>query len=566
MQNSNTGFETVLLSSLSKVFADGELEDKPCTSGTALRKEVFSFQLAYRSARLLKQVTVRLVSDILPNISVRTVGLVPSELPCYHDHDDNVLRSSPGLYPDPLLPLRFTAIEGSASFVSEAMNVYPAQWRSLWISVDVTEDMPQGSYPIRLTMEAETGEQLAEETFDLTVIGAALPEQRLIHTEWFHTDCLATHYKVDVFNEEHWSLIERYVQTAVRHGINMILTPLFTPPLDTAVGGERPTVQLVDVQKDGDTYTFGFARLLRWVELCRSSGVKYFEFSHLFTQWGAKHAPKIIAAVDGEAKQIFGWETDAAGEAYAAFLRQLLPELTGFIREHGLEGSCYFHVSDEPHLDHLESYGKASALVRDLLADFPVIDALSDYAFYEKGLVRKPVPSNDHIGTFIENGVPDLWTYYCCLQYKQVSNRFFNMPSVRNRMMGWQLYKYNIEGFLHWGYNFWYTQHSLKQIDPYRVTDAGGAFPSGDSFLVYPGEDGYPVESVRLSVFREALQDLRALQLLERLIGRERTLALVEEELLAPLTFTEAPADLSWLLRRRARVNALIREAAGQAV
>lgn len=33
--------------------------------------------------------------------------------------------------------------------------------------------------------------------------------------------------------------------------MNMLYTPLFTPPLDTAVGGERMTVQLVGMEKAG---------------------------------------------------------------------------------------------------------------------------------------------------------------------------------------------------------------------------------------------------------------------------------------------------------------------------
>ena len=61
-----------------------------------------------------------------------------------------------------------------------------------------------------------------------------------------------------------------------------------------------------------------------------------------------------------------------------------------------------------------------------------------------------------------------------------------------------QLYKYKIIGILHWGYNFYNSQFSLEKINPYQVTDAGGAFPSGDAFLVYPGEDRHPEESIRM--------------------------------------------------------------------
>jgi hypothetical protein len=147
--------------------------------------------------------------------------------------------------------------------------------------------MEAGTYPIQCIFETMEGEELARETFMMEVIDAALPKQTLWHTEWFHCDCLATWYGTEVFSEAHWSRIEQYIQTAVQHGINMILTPVFTPPLDTEVGGERPTVQLVDVEKSGDKYHFGFDRLTRWVRMCLANGIEYFEISHLYTQWGA---------------------------------------------------------------------------------------------------------------------------------------------------------------------------------------------------------------------------------------------------------------------------------------
>lgn len=59
----------------------------------------------------------------------------------------------------------------------------------------------------------------------------------------------------------HWRLIDQFVGMAAQNGVNMILTPLFTPPLDTQVGGERPTVQLVDVIVMDRGYSFGFGKL-----------------------------------------------------------------------------------------------------------------------------------------------------------------------------------------------------------------------------------------------------------------------------------------------------------------
>ncbi|WP_127588240.1 DUF4091 domain-containing protein [Paenibacillus koleovorans] len=547
--SSSPTFDTICLSSLIKVFADEEVGERPFLKGTALANETYSFQIAYRSDSLLKLIRTRVVSGLTARVSLRTVGLVTCEMPNYSDADQNVLRLAPGLYPDPLYPV--TELDG--------LTAIPGQWRSLWVTVTLDGSVKPGTYPITIQFTANNGEPLGEETFGLKVLTAELPEQKLLHTEWFHADCLATYYGVDVFSEAHWTIVESFIATAVKHGINMILTPLFTPPLDTRIGGERPTTQLVDVtvEREG-VYSFGFDRLKRWVEMCDRLGVQYFEFSHLFTQWGAKHAPKIVAQVDGSEQRIFGWDTDATGVAYKDFLAQFLPQLVGFIKENGLEKRSYFHVSDEPTTPHLPTYESASSWLSQFLGEFPVMDALSEYDFYERGLVKMPIPANNHIEPFLEHEVPGLWTYYCCAQHQDVSNRFICMPSARNRVLALQLYKFNIAGFLHWGYNFYYSQYSRYPIDPYRVTDAGHAFPSGDPFVVYPGADGQPVESIRLEVFYEALQDLRALEKLESLIGRERVLALLEEGLERPITFSEYPHDASWLLEKRAQVNALI--------
>ncbi|MDF2668904.1 MAG: hypothetical protein K0R67_1210, partial [Paenibacillus sp.] len=321
---------------MSKVFADEELMDAPYMSSTALNNETFSFQVAYRSNRRKKEVRVSVASDLAEYLSVRTVGLVPSELPIFEGHDDNLLRSTPGLYPDPLFP--YNDVEG--------LSVAANQWRSVWITVEPDNQVKPGMYTMDVTFHTEESGLLSTASFQLEILSASLPEQSLIHTEWFHTDCLAAYYGVEVFSEEHWMRIGQFVDTAVRHGMNMILTPMFTPPLDTAVGGERLTVQLVDVEILGDnTYTFGFDRLERWIKLCDEKGIRYFEFSHLFTQWGANHAPKIIASEGGSSRRIFGWDTDAAGEEYAYFLSQFLPELVRFIRAFGLEKRSYFHVS-----------------------------------------------------------------------------------------------------------------------------------------------------------------------------------------------------------------------------
>ena len=131
----------------------------------------------------------------------------------------------------------------------------------------------------------------------------------------------------------------------------------------------------------------------------------------------------------------------------------------------------------------------------------------------------------------------------------------FGIPSYRNRALGVLLYALGIDGFLHWGYNFYYTQLSRRtDIDPWWVSDAGGGFAGGDSFLVYPGADGNPVTTLHYEVFNEGLQDVRLLQTLEKKIGRDEVMKIVNAGLERPLAMTDYPHSSEWLLDLHERI------------
>jgi len=536
-----------VLSSLVKVFPDEEPVYMPeNTLFTAMRNETISFQIAYYTKdELCRRVKISLKSPILKNLRLREVLCVPCSYPAYSSADDHYLRLTPGLYPDLLRECH-----------DRAVIVVPGEWRSLWIDVEPDDDLIPGTYPVEVTfINCNTQEECGSAKTTVSVFDVVLPSQTLIRTEWFHGDCLADYYQIPVFSEEHWRIMENFIAAAVKRGINMIFTPAFTPPLDTEVGGERTTIQLVEVKVYDGKYSFGFQKLKRWVDMCKKVGIKYFEMSHLFTQWGAKHAPKVMAMSDGAYRQIFGWDTPATGGAYTDFLYAYLPELTEKLKEWEIAEVTYFHISDEPGVEHLGSYQAAKASVWKYLKDFVIMDALSDYEFYKTGAVTKPVSSNDHIQTFLDNGVKNMWSYYCSAQCQNVCNRFFSMPSVRNRIYAVQLFKYDIEGILHWGYNFYNTKHSMYHINPYQVTDSGGAFPGGDAFLVYPKEDGTPEESIRMMVLDEAMNDLRAFHYLASLTSRDYVTMLMEECLPGPVTFDNYPKSDYYLISLRNRVN-----------
>ena len=196
--------------------------------------------------------------------------------------------------------------------------------------------------------------------------------------------------------------------------------------------------------------------------------------------------------------------------------------------------------------------------MKELFGHYKIIDALSSFVFYQTGLIKTPVPCLDHIERFAGK-VPELWTYYCCGPYKEyMPNRFIAMPSLRNRVLGFVMYHYDVKGFLQWGLNFYNTQYSKEHINPFEVTDAGGKFPAGDSFVLYPAEDGTAYASLRFKVFYDAIQDYEALRLLEKKIGREKVLEILNEGLETTIDNKNYPHTEKWLIEKRRQINSML--------
>ena len=233
-------------SAVAKVLPAAEWNYAEYTRGAAMRGETFAFQVAVKAVEFFgTHISIGVDSDFGDALSVRQVRLVPASNPSVLFDDDYLIRA-PQLMPDLLQPL---SPEDSIQAVQD-------QWRALWITVKVPKDAPAGDHKITVKFNADFWGKKCDACaeFTLEVLPAELPEQTLINTHWFHSDCLATYYKVPVFSEEYWRIVENFMRNAAQHGINMILTPVLTPPLDTKIGAERPTVQLVGIRKDGGKY------------------------------------------------------------------------------------------------------------------------------------------------------------------------------------------------------------------------------------------------------------------------------------------------------------------------
>ncbi len=458
------------------------------------------------------------------SIRVRRVGYVPVQ---HHntpiDEDTDGLEQIPGYVPDPLF--------------DEDTLLLPAQeTHAFWVTLQPDAQATPGTHRLSVRVLPESAPEVTREV-NVRLYDVVLQPRRDFHiTHWFYIDALLDWYRLEPFESRFWTIVASYIRDLADHGIDTLYVPVFTPPLD---GVKRPS-QLLHVTRAPDgSYRFNWRDVKRYVDLAKASGISHFEWCHFFTQWGVQHAIRIYEG-QGQGERLL-WPPDAGAtsETYRNFLAQFLPQLYRFLQQESILDRSFFHVSDEPHAEHLPQYHAARAMLKELAPWMKVMDALSDLEFAQQGVPDVPIPSIKTALEFVAEGVP-CWCYYCCGPRGHFLNRLLDTPLPKIAMHGMLFYRWPFQGFLHWGYNYWYRSQTRKLIDPYTVQDGeawvrGWAY--GDPFQVYPGPDG-PVDSIRWEVFAASLQDYRLLQTL----GVPR-----DHPQLADIhSFEDFPKDAAW--------------------
>jgi hypothetical protein len=509
-----------------------------------LKNERFSFQVAVKADRHMRGLLPDIESPIKSCIKV----FVQKNVPVYPMQnqdcptDGYTLRSKGFLYPDILADCSGGAV------------LYKNLYTVFWVEVYDPGGIEPGSYKIMFRLKNADGKIFGECDYTVEALDAAAPGHDLVVTNWVHYDCLADYYRLPIFSEAYYAMLDGYIKNYVRHGNNTILTPLFTPCFDTALNGERMTAQLVDVKTDGARYTFCFDRLLFFMRFMRERGIEFFEFAPLATQWGAAFCPKIVADRDGKEVKLFGWEVASTDESYLHFLKAFLPELDRFLAENDDRKKCFFHLSDEPREATIETYKTLRGYLKSYLKDYTFIDAVKSREYLQ--YIDIPVVEINCTDEFTKNG-DKIFVYYCCSNgTENVSNRFIEMPLLRTRILGAQLYLNNISGFLHWGYNFYYSFLSKRPINPFFELDADGRFPAGDSYVVYPGADLKPLDSIRHEMLEYALYDYSVLCGIGRKIGRDKLVQILKDS--GMNGFKQYPHSEKWFIELRKRLYKIL--------
>jgi hypothetical protein len=518
-----------LESSLKRVFPNTK-PGSPELGLLAARNGTISFQACLRNQRIWRlsaDCELAGADDLKPR--VRLVGLVPMPhlSPNTELKDLDGVDSLPGLVPDPLYPQTKTFIGQNES-------------RAYWITLHIPADAKPGVRELKVRMLLGDHREPTELTVTLEISDFVIqPRKNFPVIHWWRGEATWDFYKTGMFEDPRWWDITReQLKNMLAHGSDVVYVPVFFDRRETF---KRPCQLLVVDEPSPGKYRFDWTLTKRFVDMCKEIGFTKFEWSHIWIYWGVENPVRIYTKKGDQYVMLWPPDIGATSETYVNFLRQFLPEFKTFLDQEGILNDSYFHLSDEPGPGkHVENYKRARQVLRELAPWMKVMDALSDIEYGRQGLTDIPVPLVDSAQNYLNEKIPH-WVYYCCVPHGPWLNRFMDTPLPKVRMSGWLFYKLKADGFLHWGFNYWHNMESERIGDPFKdgSNHAWPDIPYGDPFVIYPGGDGKPIDSIRWEVFAESLQDYAILQT----AGIKP-----EHELLAELkTYADFPKTEQWL-------------------
>jgi len=491
-----------LQSSLKRIFLDSAPGSAASPELIVPRNGQVSFQVGVRNDRPTElNVKCAVTGGDGLEVRVRRVGYVPMRFGTTGTPASE-LDSGPGFVPDPL-------------FNDQVADVGPYENTAFWVTVKAAKDAKPGARDLAVNLRFIQDTKSADLKATIQVSEFVVKPRRdfpVIH--WWRGECLWDYYKTGMFEDEKlWAITRNYLQDMIDHGTNSIYVPIFHFRRETF---QRPCQLLKVTEPEPGKYAFDFSDVHRFVKLARDLGTEHYEWSAFWIYWAAKNPVRVYKWVDGKAVMLWSPDSDGHGPAFHSFLKQFLPEFHKFLVSEGILEKSFFHISDEPgEGESLENYKKAREFLHENAPWMKgkVIDALSSIEFGKQKLTDNPIPIISAAQAYIDAKIPH-WVYFCCAPRGTYLQRLLDTPLPKIRMSGWLFYKLDAKGFLHWGYNYWHAMEQERLIDPFQTAtnESWPGIPPGDPFMVYPGADGKPIDSIRWEVFAESLQDYAILQ------------------------------------------------------
>ncbi len=414
-------------------------------------------------------------------------------------------KTSPGLYPDALIPFvspvdgqdlkpwNSERNPGGAKYDAVPCTVYPSFNQPFWVDVFVPAGTPAGEYEGTVTVKARNHEPVRIPVH-LTVWDFTLPQTPTVKSHFGGFGRILKWFDAKPGSEQAKEIERRCCELTAKHRI--------TPPV--------PSHLYPQVKEDGNIDPSGTHEPLK--KFMADLHVNAFEM-----RFRAFRDP---LGKDRERNKRF------------------LASTFDYLKENGWADGAYVYILDEPNdAKAYEEVRKRAALVHDANPDIQVLcteqtkssnpDWGDLYGAVDIWVPLWPLHDEETAAKRRAKG-ERIWSYTALCQGKgEPLGWQMDLPVLNYRMASWTNYRYHMVGLLYWTTVFWGHVE-----DPWLDQPSFRLAYNGEGALIYPGKDaGFeaPVPSIRLKNIREGMEDYEYFALLEKAAGRQ----VAEEEVLS---------------------------------
>ena len=531
----------------------------------AARNEVEAAQVVLRPGKALRGLTAKAEAlkgpgggAVLPaeNIDILRVRYVPVTHPT-----DSTSTVAP--WPDPLPPL------------AGPIDLEAGKNQPLWVRVRVPKDARAGTYDGKVRLAAEGWS--ADVPLRVEVYDFALPDRMTCQTAFGFSPGTVWRYQKLEKPEDRRAVLEKYLASLSAHHIS----PYDPAPLDN--------FKVAWPKKKGGTpeEEKGLVPAMDWAawDAAMARAIDQYHFNTFMLHVPGMGGGSFHARFEPE---FLGYK-EAAPE-YKIALTNYLRAVQEHLREKGWLKYAYVYWFDEPDkkdyafvMNGFRKLKEAAPDLRRMLTEQVEAELVGGPNLW------CPVTPNYNPARAEERrkAGEHFWWYVCCGPKAPYATLFIDHPATELRVWLWQTWQRGIEGILVWQTNYWtsdaaYPDRARPQ-NPYEdpmgwVSGYGTAkgarqpWGNGDGRFIYPPEAAAdasppqpvlegPVDSIRLEMLRDGIEDYEYLVILRRLLAergaklaageRQRLEALLEvpEDITKDMTtFTKDPAPIE---RRR---------------
>ncbi len=485
---------------LIKVFRETAFFREIDSPALSARGEHATLQFVVRSQKNISALKLSLESlvngkDTLDDIRIGYVDYVyvGRNTP---DPSRDKLYSSSGFYPDPII-------------TRESMVLAASQTQPIWVTIAVPAGTPEGTYNgmAELTGNIEGKRFTTEKEVKLKVYPVTIDETSLWVTNWYSTsdynlELIFGEKDIPRFSEKYWAFIRLLASKMAEYRQNVaLISPL------------RLSEYTLD--REGN-YEIDFSHFDRTVEIFREEGVLgRIEGGHIGTRKGGWISDFVVFAPVIEEDTTYLKKFDISNDTARTFYRSFIPALVQHLKEKGWDRIYMQHLMDEPIPENIDTYIEIARFIKKLAPDMKIVEAC-----HSKDLdntVDVWVPQLDYMHQdyeFYEERTEkgdEIWFYTCLNPKGEYANRFIELPLIKTRILHWINYRYQIPGYLHWGFNFWRKDPFFESTS--IQLESGTILPGGDAWIVYPG-DSTLYSSIRLEAMRDGIVDYELLKML----------------------------------------------------